>query len=223
MTLPRICLLATAAALPAVLGAQAVAERPAYARLSAVIPMDNFKSYLGAKAPAQALELGYDFSGPDEWAGLGVHLTYLNAAGSSIEKYGGLQQSLRGWRLGGDVRLKTPVKDLTAFAGITVSKYRGRRDAAGVLPNYDAPASPFRVPAGDYPETQTKFGARAGVEYRINAAWGVALDYSFSEWRSDYQINSYTPGTGSRTMDGVNPLNPSWIALSAQYRWSFGK
>lgn len=221
MNMNRTCLLLLAGALSAGLNAQSVAERPAYVRLSAVHPMDNFRAYLGDKTPVYALEFGYDFAGPDAWMGLGAHLTYLTASGSAIDKYGGLTQSLKGWRLGADLRFKTSVAGLTPFLGLNVTSYRGNRDTGGTLPNYDDPVNPYRVSAGSYPETEVKFGARVGLEYRINSSWGIAIDYSFSEWRSDYRIDDYMPTTGPRTMDGVNPLNPSWIALSAQYRFSF--
>lgn len=218
MNTNRICMLLLAGSLSA--AAQSVAERPAYARFSLVHPMDNFRAYLGAKTPVFALELGYDFAGPDDWVGIGAHLTYLSASGKAIERYGGLTQSFKGFRLGGDLRFKTSVPGLTPFLGLHVSSYRGTRDTAGTLPNYDAPTTPYQVAAGSYPETELKFGARAGIEYRFNSAWGICIDYSFSEWRSDYRLDSYTPASGPRTMDGVNPLNPSWIAASVQYRFS---
>ncbi len=199
---------------------QSTADHPVYVRLSAVMPMGDLKAYLGDKTLVHAFEVGHDFKGPDDWAGLGLYATYLVANGSPITKYQGLKQSLYGWRVGGDVRFKTPVAGLTPFLGVSITAYDGKIDKGGVVPNYDTPSQPFQVPAGPYPEGKGKFGGRLGVEYRINKEWGLALDYSFSEWRSDFRLGTYTPITGHRVVNGLNPVNPSWIALSAQYRWS---
>ncbi len=202
------------------LQAQTVADFPAYFRASAVKPMSDLRAYLGGQDLVYAYELGYDFHGPDAWAGLGIYVTYLVANGSPISTYQGLTQSVYGWRVGGDVRFHTPIKGLTPFIGFSVTAYDGKVNRGGVVPNYDTPSQPYVVPAAPYPEGKGKFGGRVGVEYRINKEWGVALDYSFSEWRSDFQLGGYTPVTGQRVVNGLNPVNPSWIALSAQYRFS---
>ena len=202
-----------------VLQAQAVAERPAYARVSAVLPSGDLKAYLGDKPLAYSFEVGYDIQGPDEHAALGLYSSYLIANGKAIGKYGGLRQSLYGWRVGADVRFKTPIQGLTPFLGLSMTAYNGVRDEGGLVPNYDVPSKPFQVGTGRYPERKGKFGARVGLEYRLNEAWGVVLDYSFSEWVSDFQLNSYMPMTGTRVVDGVNPVHPSWVALSVQYRF----
>lgn len=210
-------------ALPAV-QAQSAAEKPAYVRLTAVRPMGDLYAYLGQKPLATAFEFGYDFSGPDDLAGLGVYVTRLQASGQAMDKYQGLTQTLNAWRLGGDVRFKTPVQGLTPYLGLSLSFYEGKRTTGGVVPNFDTPATPWIVAPGDYPEkNKAKFGGRLGVEYRFNAAWGMSVDYNFSEWKSEYRLGTFTPITGHRHTDGINPINPSWIGVSAQYRWSFSK
>lgn len=210
------CTLLAACALT---GLQAQSEPPAYVRLTAVAPMGDLRAYLGDRPLATALELGWDFHRPDAVTGIGVHATVLQAKGRDIPRYGGLTQDLKAFRLGADMRMRTPVAGLLARIGLGMAFYNGTRATTGTVPNLDDPTKPWIMPPGTYKEKKGKFGGRVGAEYQINDRWGLALDYNFSEWTSDSRIADYTPVSGNRHVDGVNPVNPSWVGLSVQYRF----
>jgi hypothetical protein len=191
-----------------------------YVRIGAANSQANLRAYLGGRAFNPIYEMGYDFSGLTEYTGLNLYLSYLAAHGDPIEKYGGLKQALFGWRAGIDMRFKTPCGNLNVYAGMNLNWWDGIRVTPGSIPNYDNPRSPFPIRAGEWPEGQAKFGMRLGVEYRFNEKWGVSLDGNTGAWLSMSTINGVQPISGQRNVRGVNPVAPTWIALSAQYRYN---
>jgi len=71
---------------------------------------------------------------------------------------------------------------------------------------------------GGMMDSKPKFGLRLGVEYQFNSTWGVTLDYNASEWRS--QADGEDASGSTYPIKGWNPINPSWVALSIQYRFT---
>ncbi len=55
-----------------------------------------------------------------------------------------------------------------------------------------------------------KLGWRTGVGYDFDKCWSLSLNYTFTEWRSDYN-QSY--------QSGLNPSRPSYITLMGSYRF----
>jgi len=209
-------------ALVAPASAQSVADSRAYFRLGGAFSQSDLKAYLGDRAVNPVYEIGYDFNGPTETTGLGIYVSYLTAHGDPIEKYKGLAQALFGWRVGFDMRFRTPIKGLTPFAGFSANWYDGVRTAYGEVQDNQAMNTQYRLFPGNWPEGTAKMGFRFGAEYRINKNWGVSIDNSVSHWLS--RINDGTPGqeaeTGSRYYKGINPVAPCWLNIAVQYRWS---
>jgi len=54
-----------------------------------------------------------------------------------------------------------------------------------------------------------KLGWRVGVAYDINEHWGVAMDFSLTEWRKDRNSTTFIPG--------VNPSRPAYFTIKASY------
>jgi hypothetical protein len=133
----------------------------------------------------------------------------------------GLKQWLFGWRIGGDLRYRTPVQGLTLFMGFSANWWDGRRVTNGRAQDPDDYEHWYPLPAGNWPEGKAKIGWRFGAEYRINKNWGVCWDTSVSSWMSR---NGSGPGqettTGTYSFKGVNPVNPSWMNFAVQYRWN---
>lgn len=76
-----------------------------------------------------------------------------------------------------------------------------------VLATWDARGNNGVGAAG---ETGWKLGWRVGVEYPIYQNWGAAISYTATEWRSD---------GNSGPVRGLNPSNPSFLAVSATYKF----
>jgi hypothetical protein len=56
-----------------------------------------------------------------------------------------------------------------------------------------------------------KLGWRVGAGYDINEKWGVALDFSMTEWRKDKNSTVFVPG--------FNPSRPSYFTVKGSYRF----
>ena len=221
--------------LAAPLCAQSVSENRAYLRLGLANSQANLRAYLGGRAYSPIYEIGYDFKGPTEDVGFGVYASYLTAHGDPIKKYAyydrfdehdkpiyendGLQQVLFAWRFGIDMRFRTPVQNLTGYAGASGTFFDGIRQTRATVPDYDDPDYPFTLEPGGYPEGKVKLGLRIGLEYRITKEWGVSLEGSLSSWRSQGENKPVTEGL-VKPVSGINPVRPAWITVSAQYRFN---
>ena len=204
-----------------VLSAQSVAEKRAYVRLGAAWSQNDLKAYLGDRAFSPIYEVGYDFNGPTETTGIGLYVSYLTAHGDNIERYGGLRQRLFGWRVGSDLRFRTPIKGFTPFVGFSVNWYDGQRAEGGTVPDIDNFQNVWVLGPGNWPEGKAKLGMRVGAEYRITESWGISIDASVSNWYSKTTSSPTHPSiTGPRHYKGINPVAPSWINFAVQYRWS---
>ena|GEM_PF-2105667 len=229
----RITLFLILVSLAIPLGAQSVAEKRAYFRLGAAWSQNDLKAFLGDRTFNPIYELGYDFPGISDTTGFAVYASYLTAHGDPIAKYkgpegispnrpdgyDGLRQAIFGWRVGVDMRFRTPIKGFTPFAGINVNWWDGMRITPGYVQEYDNKDNWYELLPGEWPAGTAKFGIRVGAEYRINENWGVSVDGSLSAWYSK-QTADNSP-TGGRRYEGINPVAPSWINLAVQYRWSF--
>jgi len=204
------------------LNAQSVSEKKAYFRLGAAMSQNDLKAYLGDRSYSPIYEIGYDFNGPTESTGFGVYASYLTGHGDPIEHYEGLRQVLFGWRFGVDMRFRTPVKGLTPFMGFSANFWDGQVRAGGVVTDKDNLNTKYEIPPRRWPESRPKIGVRFGIEYRINASWGVVVDSSASTWlsRNSAQLGTANIATGQRYYKGINPVSPSWINFAVQYRWN---
>ena len=209
-------------ALTAPAGAQSVADGRAYFRLGGAISQNDMKAYLGDRFANPIYEMGHDFRGPTESTGFGLYVSYLAAHGDPIDKYKGLKQALFGWRIGGDMRFRTPIKGLTPFAGLSVNWYDGIRTVSGEVQDNQAINTQYRLSTGTWPEGKAKMGFRFGAEYRINKNWGVSMDNSVSHWlsRANDGTPAQTSATGPRYYKGINPVAPTWLNVAVQYRWN---
>lgn len=193
------------------------AEQPTYVRLGALSSQGDLRAYAGGKAMGYGLEIGHNLGVPGaEIIGLDVFAGFMKINGDPSGTFGGLKQNLQAWRLGTDIRFSTPLEGLTPYAGINMNYFQGKRLNGGSVKTYDGT---FSIDAGNYGERKGKFGYRIGLEYRINRSWGVSLDFSQSEWFDDYAQGDHEPMTGERAVKGLNPINPSWLSFSVQYRF----
>ena len=214
-------------------GAQSMAEKRAYIRLGAAWSQNDLKAYLGDRAFNPIYEVGYDFPGYTETTSFGVYVSYLTAHGDPIAKYAGpavnhpnlnlpddyegLKQSLFGWRVGVDLRFRTPINGFTPFVGVNLNYYDGMRHTHGYIQEYDNKNNYYELLPGSWPAGRAKFGMRVGAEYRITEHWGVSIDGSVSSWHSRTVPDGSV--TGQRHYKGINPVAPSWINFAVQYRW----
>jgi len=202
------------------LSAQSVAEKRAYARMGFAWSQNDLDAYLGGRTFNPVYEVGLDIPGYNETTGFAIYASYITAHGDPIEKYGGLQQALYGWRGGADIRFRTPIKGFTPFAGFNLNWWDGIRFQGGRIPDVDNINREIEIPAGTYTDGRVKYGMRVGAEYRINERWGVSIDGSLSAWISSNNSARNPSITGNtRHYKGVNPVNPSWINFAVQYRW----
>jgi hypothetical protein len=226
------------------LGAQSVAENRMYFRLGGAYHLSNLKAYMGDRAYSPIYEIGYDFKGPTETTGYGLYVSYLTGHGDPITRYSdfwadrndypifddddnfqyrndGLKQVLYGWRLGLDLRYRTPISGLTLFAGFNANWWDGERLNAGRVQDQDDLDHWFPIPQGSWPEGKAKVGIRMGAEYRITKHWGISWDTSLSSWlQRDGESYGQDNLTGNKAYKGINPVQPSWMNFAIQYRWS---
>jgi len=221
--------------LAAPLCAQSVSENRAYLRLGLANSQANLRAYLGGRAYSPIYEIGYDFKGPTEDVGFGLYASYLTAHGDPIKAHAyysgfdgdgkpiyendGLQQVLFAWRFGIDMRFRTPIQNLTGYAGASGTFFDGLRQTRATVQDYDYPDDPFMLDKGGYPEGKMKLGLRVGLEYRITKEWGVSLEGSLSSWLNRGTDNPLTDYF-YKPVDGINPVKPAWISVSAQYRFN---
>jgi hypothetical protein len=117
------------------------------------------------------------------------------------------------------MRFRTPIKNLTGYAGASANFYDGIRNTSARVPNYDQPNNPFTLEPGSYPEGKAKLGLRIGLEYRVTEEWGISLDGNLSSWLNRGGLNPLVSGL-IKPVSGVNPVRPAWISVSAQYRFN---
>lgn len=181
------------------------AERPFYGRVGGMLSQGDLRDYLGGKAYGYGYEVGYDWTNPEDLIGLSLYGGYVRWNGDPND-FLDTVQNLRGWRAGIDLRFNTPLKDVTPYAGIGMTFFNGDRTKA---------SSVLGLPAGYYGDSKAKFGIRVGFEYRLNEAWGLAFDYNAYEWRSNIDASAYK-------IKGYNPVHPSWVGMSIQYKFNWG-
>ena len=207
-----------------VLGAAAMglsaeeAARPFYGRATALVSQGDLRDYLGGKAFGYGYEIGYDWTKPESMIGIGIYGGYLRWNGDEATNIDTTQE-MRAWRAGIDLHFNTPVKGLRPYAGVGLAYFDGKRLKDSTV--LGAATNQRVLAAGPYPDTKAKFGLRLGVEYQITSAWGVAVDYNAYEWRSVAATGDNAPYPYK--IKGYNPVHPSWVGVSVQYRfdWSF--
>lgn len=198
------------------------AGRPLYFKATHITTFEDWRAYSGGKTFAWGFELGYDFSKPGDLASLSAYAgmvrslgdvrreIYQNPSGSNAPLDTAF--NLTGWRTGVDVRFETPWKGVTPYLGLNLNWWRGDRVSD----------SPVLGPKGPFQDAETKFGVRAGVEYQINPAWAVSVEYNLSEWRSNAKdTNPNGSKEANLKIAGYNPMSPTWMALSVHYRWNW--
>lgn len=243
------CFLLLGALLAPGLSAQSVAENRAYFRLGGAYHMNDLKAYLGDRTFSPIYELGYDFKGPTETTGFGLYVSYITGHGDPNENYrdlktyfsqgadtnywelddngkpqylnDGLKQTLFGWRVGVDLRYRTPIENLTIFMGFSANWWDGAIVQKGRVQDVDDFEHWYPINVGNWPEGKAKIGWRIGAEYRITKNWGVCWDTSVSSWMSRNGSGAgQETRTGTRAYKGINPVNPSWMNIAVQYRWN---
>lgn len=179
------------------------AENPYYLRASYLSLQEDWRSFNGGESRGHGFEIGYTHGASAEnvitW---GLYAGFVKSVGKmrpELDTY----LSANALRMGVDVVFNTPIEPLRAYAGLNLQYWDGQQETN----------SKVLGPKTAIPDTNAKFGLRLGVEYRITQHWGVSLDYNASEWISDQDKSTYP-------MTGYNPVNPSWVALSVQYRFN---
>ncbi|MBI4912788.1 MAG: outer membrane beta-barrel protein [Acidobacteria bacterium] len=204
--------------------AQDAAKPPISFKIQEITTFADWRAYAGGKSFGWGFELGYDFSTPGDVAGIAVYAGYVRSIGDLRKEIYqtptgsfapiGTGFNLMGWRLGGDIRFETPIKGLTPYIGLGLVYWKGERMGD----------SPIFGPKGPILESNAKFAGRVGVEYQITKSWGVSADYNYSEWRANSRdTNMNGSKEASLKISGYNPMNPSWMAISASYRFNWGK
>ena len=104
--------------------------------------------------------------------------------------------ALDGIRLGADL-VYQPLEQapITVFLGPSCHVWKG--DQSGGDPS-------------SYPQDKhIKLGWRIGLGYDISAAWAISLHYTFTEWRSNSNID----------LGPTNPSRPAYFSLMGSYRF----
>jgi hypothetical protein len=104
----------------------------------------------------------------------------------------GVKQSLTSLQLAGDILIDTPWKDLQFITGLSINKYKVKSEVVDVGNNTETVKGP-------------KFGARLGMEYKINPAWSAQLLLQMTEL-----------GTDAAATTGINP---SWLQLGVKFHF----
>lgn len=196
------CLLAGLASVSAF--AQDASPKPIYLGATYVFNEGDLRKFAGGKVMSYAFEAGYELAPPTDIIGSRVYARYMRTFGDRREgsdfPAGGTKLHVDAWTGGLDLTFATPVKGLVPYAGMNVTFYDGSKSES------------FLAPKFSFEDSKPKFGIRLGVEYQINATWSASVDYTFTEWRS---------ASKEVSIQGVNPLNPSWVGVSARYHFAY--
>lgn len=184
--------------------AQEAKTKPLYFGATYVINEGDLRKYAGGKERSFAVEAGYELIPSEEGIGANLYARYMRTFGErrfgTGFPTGGVKLNLDAWTGGLDLTFATPVKGLVPYVGINLNFWDGSKSDAFLVPKYS------------FEDSKVKIGARLGLQYRVNASWSAAVDYNFAEWRS--------ARTESR-IPGVNPMNPSWVGVTARYNFSY--
>jgi len=186
------------------LGAQEAQSNPLYLGASVVLNQGDLRKFAGGKANSFAFEAGYTVLPVEEGIGLNLYGRYMRTAGD--RKFGtgfpstGVKLSLDTITLGTDFTFASPWKAVVPYIGLSLSYFDG------------AKSDPFQNPKLSFEDSKAKFGGRVGVLYQFNQRWSAAADYSYAEWRSV---------SNQPILQGVNPMNPSYVSLTARYHFSY--
>lgn len=185
--------------------AQGAGSKPLYLGATYVINQGDLRKYAGGQVRSYAFEFGYEVIPSDEVIGLNVYARYMRTFGDPRVgtgfPAGGVKLNLDAWTGGADLTFATPIAGLVPYAGLNLNFWDGSKSTA------------FGTPPFAFEDSKAKFGVRLGVQYRFNAAWSAAVDYNFAEWRA---IRA-----GEARLQGVNPMNPSWVGLTARYNFGY--
>ena len=188
--------------------AQDAKPKPLYAGVTYVINEGDLRKYAGGKPWSYAFEFGYEVIPSEEGIGTNIYGRYMRTFGDArypsptlnVFPVNGVKLQLDTVTVGLDLTFATPIKGLVPYAGLNLNYYDGTKTASFLAPKYS------------FEDSKAKAGVRLGVQYKFNASWSAAVDYNFTEWRS--------ARTEAR-IPGVNPMNPSWVGLTARYNFSY--
>jgi len=180
-------------------------EHPFYGRVGMLATQGDWRAWNAGSVQGQAFELGYTAPADGDFITYGLWAGHVRSVGDKRQDLG-TSLTLSAWRAGADLVFLTPVEGLRAYAGLNLNCWNGKW-------NQDNATLGTK---GEFSDSKGKLGLRLGVEYRITKEWGATLDYSAAEYRSSQRFSKYP-------VQGLNPVNPSWITLSVQYRFSYGK
>lgn len=187
-----------------VASSQELQPKPLYLGATYVINEGDLRKYAGGKDKSFAFEMGYELIPSSEGIGTSVYARYMRTFGNrrfgAGFPTGGVKLNLDAWTVGLDLTFATPIKGLVPYAGVNLNFWDGSKSDA------------FQTPKYSFEDSKAKVGARLGLLYQVSPSWSAAVDYNFAEWRS--------ARTESR-IPGVNPMNPSWVGLTARYQFSY--
>jgi hypothetical protein len=204
---------------------------PLYVGLTAGFSQADLRAYQGGKSNGYSVELGYDFTKPDNFVGIRLYTRYSRWTGDYSERLD-ITQDLISYGTGLEFSFHTPIRGLRPYVGAGMTWWDGKRVSDSSYLGYlqavniyrEDPDSDFAknniILAGPHPEGQGKLGVRFGVNYLITKQFAVSLDYNFFQWLN---INPETAPedivVSNYPIKGYNRVNPSWLGLTLKYHF----
>lgn len=200
-----------------VLGAAALAaqaqqsDRPAFFKASLLRANGDQVRYNGDRLPGFGYELGYDYAMGDDFSFITPWVGFARFNGNprpDLQQYNAgavpPRFDLTVWRGGLDFKWKTPVQGLKWWMGLNMNFFDGNQLTPGTVPTLSG-----TNPKPLY-EAKAKFGMRAGVDYNFTAQWSAHLQFDAGYWLAS---------SSKARFPSMNPMNPSWWALSVGYHF----
>lgn len=182
------------------LSAQALQSDRFTAGVSLVSTFGNYRTFTNQPL-GFGVEGTYDLTRKVEPLNFRVMAGYVHVSGKDRQDLG-TALTLNALRAGADLTFRTPSDKITPYVGLIFSRWMASASQPGSL----------KPAALDFSDKGFKLGVRLGVDVNLTQNVVLAADYNFSEWRHDNDISS-------KAIRGVNPVNPSWMSVTARYRF----
>ena len=201
-------------------------DKPFVLKVSALSAFADAKDYLGGKTFGWGFEGAYEFAMPDNFSIVAPWVGYARFIGDPrgdfaiINPDGSAQVGpvfdLGAWRGGVDFKWNTPLQGLRGWMGINVNFFDGNQRTAGR--DYKLTSGGI-IPTSPLPQMGAKWGARLGLDYMITKEFSAHFQYDFGYWMSTRKIPSSPTNAAFPRVKALNPMNPSWFALSLGYHF----